>query len=116
MFKNLIENKWIQTIILSATAIAIFWLVKMIISIWEKEESAWIYYLILAVIISIALWCYYKAMRANGTDSRDIVSINYLLTLLGISFVSWYFFEAELTTNNIIGMIVIVVGIIIFTT
>ena len=118
------SGSWVCLIMMAAVSIAIFY-VLMSIATHPDPNRGFMFITVgnlmyltafLLAIIGVCLYLYSFQRTSNGCEDHNckIISLFYLLTLIGIVGISWLCFNYELSRYGVFGILLIIIGLLIF--
>lgn len=108
------HDTWFFVIALGLTSVLLF--TFLYAAIKENSYSKYVWY-VAAILVALVAFFLYIYIFYRDSDDHTGVAINayYIITLLGIFLVSCVFFDFSPTWLQIGGIVIVTVGLILFT-
>lgn len=117
-------GSWACIIIMAVVSVALFYILMSVAMHPNSDFGFWyltvgnMMYItaFLLAIIGVCLYLYTFQRVKDGQQDHNcqIISIFYLLTLIGIVGISWFCFNYQIEKFPLIGLIIIIIGLLIF--
>lgn len=112
-------DSWIIVIALGVSSVLLF--AFLLAGVQATGVSFWCIpdkyiFFTAAVLVALISFVLYIYIFFSDTGDHTGVKINayYIITLIGIFLLSWLFFAYKPTVTQIVGMIIVVIGLVLF--